>query len=266
MQTVKAKVIPEDLLEIRAASTASGGTALSTTAAYISIPLGADYVSITPRNFAGAAVARVLLNPHLAIFYTTDGGGSITDISDEMQDGDTTDVAIDSFPATGTGYIYVGAPVQFAGVVVDVGTGAQGTASVITVKYWNGVNWTDISDTDGTTSGGASFAVDGSVTWTVPTAWAKASLTSIGDTLPAHANRDAMYWTRWEWSVAFDSDTDVAQMRAINRSTSYAELLEGQTLDVGLQKRRLSTIQALTDAGTANLVVNVASVSPEAFE
>src|SRR3989304_2917485 len=123
MQTVKAKVLPETLFELRAASTASGGTALTTTAGLISIPLGADYISLTPRNFVGATVAKVALNPWLSIFYTADAGGGTTDISDEMQDGDATDVALPAvFPATGTGFIYVGAEVPFRGAAVTMGT------------------------------------------------------------------------------------------------------------------------------------------------
>lgn len=265
-QTVKAKVLPEELLELRAASTASGGTALTTTAGLISIPFGADYLSITPRNFAGCNVARVALNPFLLIFYTKDGGGSTTDISDEMQDGDTTDVAFDSFPATGTGFIYIGCQVPFRGVAVDVGTGPQGTANTIEVKYWNGTAWVNITPTDGTDTG-ASFAIDGNVTWTVPTTWVKASLAAIGDTLPETANRhEPLYWTRWAWDAAFDSDTDVRQLRALNRSTAYAELLEGQTVELGLQDRRVASVEALTDAGTANLIVNVGAIVVDEFE
>lgn len=264
--TVIAKVLPRELTELRAASTASGGTALTTTAGLISIPLGSDYISITGRNFVGAAVVRVILNPWLSIFYTTDAGSSFTDISDEMQDGDATDVALDSFPATGTGFIYIGAKVPFRGVAVDVGTGPNGTANTIEVKYWNGTNWTTITPTDATDTG-ASLAADGNVTWTVPTAWKKASLAAIGDTLPAECNkREEMYWTRWAWDVALDSDTDIVQLRALNRSTAYAEYIEGQTVEVGVQNRRIASVEALTDAGTANLIVNAGALAASEFE
>jgi len=278
VQTVKSKVLPADLTEIRAASTASGGTALTTTATgtgtptalgIVPIPYGADYLSITARNFAGCAVARVSLNPYLTIFYTVNAGSTVTDISAEMQDGDTTDVAIDDFAITGTGYMYVGADLPFRGVSIDVGTGPNGTASELTVKYWSSTGaWVDISDTDSTESGGnTSLAVDGSVTWTVPAAWKKASLGVTGDTLPtAQSQSSPQYWTRWEWAAALDSDTDIAQMFALNRSTAYAELLEGQTLEIGLTNRRVGCIQGITNAGTANLVVNVGAVAAEEFD
>ena len=68
-----------------------------------------------------------------------------------------------------------------------------------------------------------------------------------------------MYWTRWEWAAALDADTDVAGMQALNRSTAYAELLEGQTVETMVSDRKLGCVEALTDVGTANLVVNVGS-------
>lgn len=44
----------------------------------------------------------------------------------------------------------------------------NGTASVLSLYYWNGSSWADTSATDGTTSGGATFAIDGAITWTSP--------------------------------------------------------------------------------------------------
>jgi len=232
----------------------------------VTIPFGADYVSITPHSFAGCLVARVSLNPYLRIFYTEDAGLTTVDISDEMQDGDTTDHDLDAFPITGTGYMYVGARIPFRGVACDIGTDANGDANDLTVRYWNGGTWADISDTDATDTG-AAFAVDGTVTWSVPAAWTKASLSVIGDTLPGAAPLyDPHYWTRWEWSAAMDAATDIVQMLALGRSTAYAELLEGQTLEVKLSDREIGCIQGITNAGTANLVVNVGALVGSGFE
>jgi hypothetical protein len=264
-------VIPVELTELRAASTASGGTALTSTLGLIPIPFGSDYLSITPRNFAGCAVARFLLNPYLTIFHTRDAGVTITDISDEAQNGDTTAINLDDFPAVGSGaYFYVGAPIQFRGVKVNVGSSNQGGNNVVlTVNYWNGGAWADTSESDGTIGGTASsFFQDGDVTWTVPGAWTKAALNEIGDTLPRIAPNlgQPMYWTRWQWSAAFDSDTDVLEMQALNRVTTYAELLEGQAVEVKTSNRQLACVEALTNAGTANLVVNVGSRPGSEFE
>jgi hypothetical protein len=75
-----------------------------------------------------------------------------------------------------------------------------------------------------------------------------------------------MYWTRWEWSAALDSDTDVAGMQALNRVTTYAEYLEGQAVEIRLLDRRFASVEALTDAGTANLLVNVGTLPGSEFE
>lgn len=281
------EVIAEKFDEIRAASTASGGTALTTTLALTSLPLGSTWLSILSRNHVTAVVARFALNPWLTIIQTSDALLTEgTDNSDESQDGDTTAISYASLDtAANDDYIYVGSWVPFRGVAVDMDTAVNGTASVLTVNYWNGGSWTDISDTDGTASGGATFAQDGNVTWTVPTAWVRASLQAIDAintgtiTATAEAFRanfavkdpymQPRYWTRWEVSVALDASVDVLQMRSLNRSTSYAELVEGQEyesaiIEVG-EANSFASVEALTDAGTANLLVNVATRRTEVF-
>jgi hypothetical protein len=278
------KNLPAELSEVRAVSTASGGTALTTTATgasapgslgMVSIPAGSDWMSITPRNFSGCNVVRVSLNPRLVILATWDAGETTVDISDEMQDGDTTDYVMDSFPITGTGYIWVGARIPFRGVAVDIGTDPNATANDLTVYYWNGTSWVDLSDTD-TTDTGASFAVDGTVTWTVPASWAAASLSAIGTSigsgveyaLPASTPHHAtpLYWSRWEWSAAMEAGTDVAQMLSLNRSTAALELLEGQPLELMVNHHEIANVQGITDAGTANLVVNVGTLAGNEFD
>ncbi len=283
MQLVK--VIPAELTELRSASTTGGGTALTTTATGTgtplalgidTIPFGARYVSVTGRNFSGAAVVRVALNPYLTIFYTTDSGGSTTDISDEMQDGDATDHALDDFPATGTAFLYVGARIPFRGVAVNIGTSAQSTSNTLTVKYWNGGAWAGVSGFTDSTDTGASFAVDATVVWTVPTDWTSATLNDIGDTLPPQEAGGVdvevpnfaapTYWLRWEWDNAFNDNVDIQEMVALNRSTNVAELVEGQAMELMITNREIGNIQCITDGGTANVVINVGTLPGQDFE
>ena len=161
--------------------------------------------------------------------------------------------------------MYVGAALPFRGAAVDITNTNTVGASTLTVKYWNGSVWADISATDGTASGGDTFGVDGSVTWTVPAAtlWIPNSLRAIGDTTLATSWSGAkLYWTRWETSAVFDTTVSVAQLRALNRSTAYAELLEGQSYEQAIQSEGpggFACVEALTDAGTANLIVNAAA-------
>lgn len=283
----KVDILPAELTELRAASTADGGTALTTTLGLISIPFGADYISITPRNFSGAAVAKYLLNPYLTIIVTTDALTSAIrdpgltlepttiadaanqDISDEMQDGDAEDFAINSFDtAANNNFIYIGAEIPFRGVKVNLNN-LNDTASVLTVKYPSigGTSWLDISATDGTDVSGDTLKQDGDVTWTVPAEWPRVGLKPHGDTTRNDGPYGAtLYWTRWEVSAAIDSTVDLVELRALNRVTTYSEYIEGQTVEVKTSNRRLGCIEALTNAGTANLLVNVGTLPGSEFD
>ena len=265
-----------ETLEQRAASAANGGTALTSTLALISIPIGSKYMSITPRNFSGVAVAKYTLNPFLTILVTTNSllTGEQTDsteptsissretqnISDEMQDGDSEDFDINSFDTiANNNAIYVGSPLPFRGVAVDLNN-KNDTASVLNVKFWDGGSWVGVSSlSDGTDVPSDTFKQDGDVTWTVPVTWVRASLKVIGDTTQDDGPfGDELYWTRWEVSVQLDSTVDLVQMRPLNRSTAYAELLEGQVRELSLSgPAQYACVKALTNKGTANLVVNV---------
>lgn len=233
------------------------GTALSTTLALIPIPLGTSFISLLPRNLSTAVVAGFLLNPELIIFKTTDLLSTPpTDYSLSARDADAgTDIVLSSIPTIANGgALYVGSAVPFGGVAIDIDA-ANGTASVLTVKYWNGSAWADISDTDGTISTGASMAQDGNVTWTVPSAWVPTSLIASGDAPQAtkYGNQE-MYWTRWEWSTALDSSTTLNSMLPINRSTAYTPLIQNEAFEFSVDES-ISCIQAVTDAGTASLLV-----------
>ena len=279
MHKTFSQTIEAEFSEVRAASTASGGTALTTTLGLTAIPFGANWVSITPRNFVGCGVARWLLNPRLAIIKTSDllvSPSNFTDLSEELQDGDTTTVAMDAFDTAANGdFLYVGTALPFRGARVTVGDGAgagdpQNTASVLTVNYWNGSAWTTISETDGTETGGTTtFAQNGNVTWTVPTGWIASSLVAIGDTLLKTAWSGAkLYWTRWEVDATTETTWTMVSLQALNRSTAYSEWLEGQVYQQAIQSEGpggVGCVEALTDAGTANLVVNVATGRGEEF-
>lgn len=253
--------------EVRAASTAGGGTALTSTAARIVLPLGTKHIDLVPRNFSTAVVVQWLKNPWLTIFKTTDAlvaESNLTDYSVEAQDGSTaTSVTLSSLGTAAQGdYLYVGSHLPFAGVEIDVDA-ANGTASVLTVNYRKDDDtWATTSASDGTASGGASMAQDGSVTWTVPTDWKSARLFDTGDTkLNLGIAKEEMFWTRWQFSAALDSSTTLDSMIAINRSTTYHEIPSGmawaEAVTVG--PGGISSIQVKTDAGTASLIVDCAA-------
>jgi len=260
--------------EERVASTAGGGTALTTTAAFIRLPRITKAISIVPRNFATAVVAKYHLNPWLTILKTVDALATApTDYSNAGQDlsAAAAGVVLSSLDTLANGdFILVGSRLPFRGVRC-VANAANGTGSVLTVHYRkNDDTWADTSATDGTISGGATFAQTGNVTWTVPTDWKVASLGSIYTSSPMFAGRETpLYWTRWSVSVALDSSTTLDQMLAMNRNTArYAELVSGEAREHTIMHGReggVGCIECLTDAGTANLVVNAYAKVGEGF-
>lgn len=287
MHKVFAETIANKFREMRSVrdedgTLAAGGPSLSTTLKSLAIPLGAEWVSLTPRNFAGGAgTMRFALAPRLTIIITTDllATGGIPrnadptaistfptqDISDEMQDGDATDFAIDSFDTLANlDAIFIGAPLPFRGCTIDVGS-VNDQANNLTVSYWaGGSDWVDISDTDNTDTG-ASLAQDGTVTWSVPTDWVRAILFGTADGIANSINetsiqetwsKNKLYWTRWEWNATMGTNTDIRQIKALARSTDYPELLEGQKLEFAIDPLDVATLEVLTDAGTANVVAN----------
>ena len=273
------KTINAPFEELRRASAANGGTALSSTATLIALPEEADWVSCIAHNFVGALVAKLSFNPYLTIIRTLDLLVSEgVNLSSELQDGDTTDVAMDAFDTFANGdAIYVGSWMPFSGCKVTVGSDPQNSLSVLTVDYWNGSAWTAITETDGTETGGnTTFAQTGDVTWTVPAAWQVASLQAI-DNIAATIGADAaqfksflskrpyiapLYWTRWTVSAATEATWNLVGIQPLNRSTSlYSEWPEGfgPEMSITVGPDGFSCIEALVNAGSASLVVNVAS-------
>jgi hypothetical protein len=219
---------------------------------------------IEGRNYSTAVVAQIALVPYLSVMKTADNLATITDYSANAQDGSaSTDITLSSLDTIANlDYLMVGSHLPFRGVAIDVDA-ANGTASVLTVKYRKSDNsWADISKTDGTASGGATFAVDGNVTWTMPTDWIPCKLTDTGAIGTAVPNSGSMlYWTRWEVSVALDSSTTLNSMMALSRSTAYYELPTGRLIEQEILQgpNGWAGIEARTDAGTLNLIVNAAA-------
>ncbi len=268
------EVLEGPLGEIRAASTAAGGTALTTTAVRIPLPRATKQITLIPRNFSTAVVAQILKNPFLNVIKTTDLLATVlTDMSDAAQDNDTaTDVVLSSLDTLlNLNALYIGSHVPFGGFEIDVDL-PNANAATLLVEYWNGAAWVDLSASDGTASGGATMAIDGNITWSVPAAWAPSPLEGLAvPTAKKHqglTGTDKNFWVRVSVSAALDSSTTLNSLIAINRSTAYAEIPSGmwygpETVTVG--PGGIYSIQAKVDAGTANLIVDVATRSGGRF-
>jgi len=260
---------------------ASKGVSLSTTAAFVGLIKGTSYVELIPRNFVTAVVLRFARCPYLAVLKTDTALGKIpTDYSDVAQDGSTaTSVDLSNLPAlANSGALWIGSHVRFRGAHIDV-DGPNGTAGTLTVHYPNPtLTLTDISATDNTDTG-ASLAVDGTVTWSIPASggWTKATLreicvaNSIAINVAKFAHSDEpMYWTRWTWDAAMDAAVTLDHMLGLNESTSYAESPDsvglGMRVHHGFGRNGVGGFELLVDAGTGNCLVNCFTVSDEFAE
>lgn len=272
------EVFAGQLGEFRATSTADGGTALSTTATHIQFPAltkAGDskkcHLFITPRNFATAVVAKFAVNPWLTVLKTTDSGATYTDYSIEAQDNSTsTDVTLSSLDTEANGdWLLVGSHIPFGGVTLDVDSTNSTGSRTLTIAYANkGKAWTSYSLTY-SVAWTTAFDADTAITWTADSNWGAAF---VKDLFPytggEYFTKIPLFWTKWTVSGALDSSTTLNSMLSANAGGAvYGELLSGQALEQVAKYgfTGFGNVAALTNAGTANLIVNVATMAGGEF-
>lgn len=110
--------------------------------------------------------------------------GTLTDQPNAI-DGDATTTI--SISLNAGQYFYVGSRRAFGRLTFDFGGTVNANAATMTVQYVDGANnWQTLTISDGTASGGATWAQDGTITWTIPADWDSNGL--VGTT--------RMYWVR----------------------------------------------------------------------
>jgi len=257
-----AQVHAGQLGDTKLASTVDGGTALTTTRVFVPFHDGTHLVHLFTRNFVTGVVAQFSLCPYLIVLKTTDAfatDGNSDDFTINGQDDGRT-FSMNSFDtAANNNFLYMGSTKKFQGVHVDL-TNLNDTASVLTVKYWDGNSWEDISDTDGTDVAGDTFKQDGEVTWTIPSDWAITSLDDAGDVgafKGPHYNTP-LYWTRWEVSVVLDSTVSVKHLLAMAQDIAGYEMPVDKSLEFSVSKALVgySGIEAEMNSDTGNLIIN----------
>jgi len=97
-------------------------------------------------------------------------------------------------------FLYVGYWTPFDSITLDIDT-ANATTATLAAQYLKFtpdgdglMTWASISITDNTASSGKTLAVDGTITWTLPTDWGPS----------IHAGRER-YWIRFHPSVTIDT-------------------------------------------------------------
>lgn len=235
---------------------AAAGTSLSTTRAYIGIPLNAREVTVTPFGFSTAVTALISLNPVALVLRTTDlftTAANLTNISDALQDADsTTTVALNSQPTlTNGGAILIGCARPISGIYLDVvntnsGGGTPG------MYYWNGA-WANTGWTDATSN----LANDGEISGTLPPDWVPTTASLIYNTLLPGMNTK-LYWLRWTTSVAYDSSVSLNALYTVSQyvDNGLAMASGQQSTEQIIRAQNGNCIQATTDAGTGKLLAS----------
>lgn len=253
--------------EIKCATLATGApltvSATTNVNAYTAFYPGTQFVELVGRAYSTAVVIQYAFNPWLTVLKTTDSfaaAANTTDYSANAQDNDaSTDVTLSSLATTGQ--LWVGADLPFRGVFADVDGSANANntaAATCSVFYYNGSTMAAVSGlADSTSSGSAVFAQDGAISWTVPTDWTRGKLVDIASAHPdVPMARSSLYWVKLTFSGALDSSALLDALLAMNRSTKYASLVSGVQELFEIDRDKWGCIEAITDAGTASLVVN----------
>lgn len=221
--------------------------AVSTTVTAKAVPKGVDEVTIKL-----TAAGKFNLCPRIkaALFYDS-AAGTYTRFEDRINDNGSTKTTtlLDSMLAADKIYICTDVKSgRFRGMEVLMNDSSpNGNASVMTVKYGDDDDsWVDISDTDGTDSGGATLAQDGQITWTLPgSAWIETTVNGITG-----------YWVQINISAALDADTEIEEIILLNEeSTGFAASADVE-YSVPITREDVAGVEVLADSGTVTATLS----------
>jgi len=231
----------------------------------ISLSTTADYLAIKP-GFHEAKVYcptewRLALSPALLhCFYYTAAAGTYTEYKNLVTDRDsTTHLPLDGMLTTD--YLYLGFSQPALGVYFDIGTNAQAVTATLDVEYCStavaqgtSIVFTDVSgDSDGSASGGATLAVDGVYTWTLPTpdsTWKRSTLGTHQAPIGSKC-----YWIRFAPSATLSDPTDIAEIIPIYQNTNYMYMEAGVVHEFSINTAKVGGFVFKATAGTPNLDV-----------
>ena len=113
-------------------------------------------------------------------------------------------------------FMYVG----FAGIVGGFtfdSTTVNAVTTTLTGDYSApNKTWTALSITDGSATGGATFAQDGNITWTVPANWTQSDLKSMTP-ISSVPNKPVLYWARFAVSATLTAGTAFTNLTVLGR-------------------------------------------------
>jgi len=135
-----------------------------------------------------------------------DNGGVFTDDTTDLNSVATGDVPIyDAGGAGANDAFYFGMDNEFTFLLVDVGTGHNGTTSTQVWQYWDGSTWSALTVTDNTDAGNGALetAGRGLVSWLLPSDWERTNVENQPATAPTN-----LYYVRLIITVVGDMTTE----------------------------------------------------------
>lgn len=192
-------------------------------------------------------------------------GSLLQDLTDKLS-GTGTGTVLDAMQ-TGD-FLYICFSDIVGGVHFNI-KAANGDASVIAATYWDGTAWAALTETDNTASGGATWAVDGSITFTAPTDWVSAHLggpdgivrndntlqSTVADVRVDDPSSKVGFWIRFAVGTALDADTEIEEIMGVNRNTSRGYFRGGKEYDFSVDRRVIDSFEAILASGTDTLEV-----------
>lgn len=189
---------------------------------------------------------RYQLCPRIAAcLLTADDGVTFTDATRAVSDRvAATVLTLSSMNTAAQGdYVLVGAKVPFGGIVVDLTSSVNGTASALAATYVKGDGtFAALTATDGTSSGGATFGADGAITWTMPSDWTLKTINGL-----------EAYWVQLAVSAQLDSSTTVAELALLSADTNRGYGLAASPVRLPLSNLQTGAVEAVLASGTATL-------------
>lgn len=140
--------------------------------------------------------------------------------------------------------MYIGSTSQFK--YADLGLLTNGDSSgVITWEYWNGVQWSSLSNVSETVSNAKNLRASGIVGWDIPNNWAKTSVNSSS----------SIYWVRARITTNFTSSYP-----ALDHVLPSSDLFKLSIKDAGSLVEEFDNIQ-INDSSAANYIEAVVGTS-----
>ena len=184
------------------------------------VPLGVRELLVIPSETARITLCPRILAAYLVTPTTTSRIGNLAQFLDPSE------VTTIGTPLTTTTYLVLGCAQRVGGVWIDVGTvNAVASTPVLAVAEKPGV-WTAVSvSSDGTTSGGATLAVNGHMVWTAPSAtlWPALNVKQMGGRYDDINEQVPMHWLRLSASATLTAGTSLNLIGAAHRDEAVTD-------------------------------------------